>query len=64
MNDPRVQARFKTSRDIILYIFKISQDYHALTKRTIRAMGDMYHIFKMNSYRDVQISIKTKHPCI
>ena len=53
MNDPRVQAMFKRSRNN-LSIFIISQDYYELPKRTIRANGSIYHIFKPNNFRDVQ----------
>ena len=54
MNDPRVQAMFKRSSHINLSIFIISQDYYELPKRTIRANGNNYHIFKPNNFRDVQ----------
>ena len=54
MNDPRVQALFKRSRHNNLSVFKISQDYYELPKRTIRANGNIYHIFKPNYFRDVQ----------
>ena len=54
MNDPRVQAMFKRSRHNNLSIFLISQDYYELPKRTIRANGNIYHIFKANNFRDVQ----------
>ena len=54
MNDPRVQAMFKRSRHNILSIFIISQDYYELPKRTIRANGNIYDIFKPNIFRDVQ----------
>ena len=54
MNDPRVQAMFKRSRHSSLSIFIISQDYYELPKRTIRANGNIYHIFKTNNFRDVQ----------
>ena len=45
---------FKRSRHINLSIFIISQDYYELPKRTIRANGNIYHIFKPNNFRDVQ----------
>ena len=45
MNDPRVQAMFKRSRHNNLSIFIISQDYYELPKKTIRANGNIYHIF-------------------
>ena len=54
MNDPRVQAMFKRSRHNNLSIFTISQDYYELPKPTIRANGNVYHIFKPNNFRDVQ----------
>ena len=53
MKDPRVQAMFKRSRHNNLSIFIISQDYYELPKRTIRATGNIYHIFKPNNFRDV-----------
>ena len=54
MEDPRVQAMFKRSRHNNLSIFIISQDYYELPKKTIRANGNIYHIFKPNNFRDVQ----------
>ena len=54
MEHPRVQAMFKQSRRNNLAIFIISQDYYELPKRTIRANGNIYHIFKPNNFRDVQ----------
>ena len=54
MNDPRIKAMFKRSRNNNLSIFIISQDYYELPKRTIRANGNIYHIFKSNNFRDVQ----------
>ena len=54
MNDPRVETMFKRSRHNILTIFIINQDYYELPKRTIRANGNVYHIFKPNNFRDVQ----------
>ena len=53
MNGPHVQAMFKRSRHNNLSIFIISKDYYELPKTTIRANGDIYHIFKPNSLRDV-----------
>ena len=53
MNDPRVQALFKRSRHDHLSIFIISQDYYELPKKTIRANGNIHHIFKPNNFRDV-----------
>ena len=54
MNDPRVQAMFKRSRHNNLSILIISQDYHELPKKTIRANGSIYHIFKPNNFFDVR----------
>ena len=54
MNDSRVQAMFKRSGHNILSMFIISQDYLELPKRTIRANGEIYHIFKPNNLKDVQ----------
>ena len=54
MNDPRVQALFKRSRHNNLSIFINSQNYYKLPKGTIRANGNVYHIFKPNNFRDVQ----------
>ena len=53
LKDPRVQAMFKRTRHNKLSIFIISQDYYELPKRTIRANGNNYHIFKPNNFRDV-----------
>ena len=44
---------FKISRHNNLSIFIISQDYYEHPRRTIRANGTNYHIFKPNSFRDV-----------
>ena len=60
MNDPRVQAMFKRSRHKNLSTFIISRDYYELPKRTIRANGNVYHIFKPNNFRDVQNSYQDK----
>ena len=54
MNDPRLQAMFKRYRDNNLSIFIIPQDYYELPKRTTRANGNIYHIFKANNFRDVR----------
>ena len=52
-NDPRVQALFKRSRHNILSIFIISQDHSELPKKTITAKEIIYHMFKLNNFRDV-----------
>ena len=54
MNDPRVQAMFKRSRRNNLSIFIIFQDYYEVPNRTIRANGNIYHIFKPNNFLDVR----------
>ena len=54
MNDPRVQAMFKRSRHFNLSIFIISQDYYELPKKTIRANGSIYLIFKPNKFLHVR----------
>ena len=54
MIDPRVQAMFKRSRHNKLSKFIISQDYYKLPKKTIRANGYIYHIFKPNNFLDVR----------
>ena len=53
INNPRVQAMFKRSRHNNLSKFIISQGYYELPKKTIRANGSIYHIFKPNNFRDV-----------
>ena len=53
LNNPRVRAMFKRPRHNILSLFIISQNYYELPKRTIRANGNIYHIFKPNNFRDV-----------
>ena len=54
MDEPRVQAMFKQSRQNMLSKFITSQDYYELSKKTIRCNGKIYHIFKPNNFRDVQ----------
>ena len=53
MDDSRVQAMFKRSRHNNLSFFIISQDYYELIKKTIRCIGNIFHIFKPNNFRDV-----------
>ena len=53
LDDPRVQAMFKRSRHNNLSTFIISQDYYELSKKTILCNGNIYHIFKLNNFRDV-----------
>ena len=54
INNDKLQAMFKRGRRNNLSIFIVSQDYYELTKRTIRANGNIYHIFKSKNFRDVQ----------
>ena len=54
MDDPKVQAMFKRPRHNTLSIFIIGQDYHELSKKTIRCNRIIYHIFKPYNFRDVQ----------
>ena len=44
---------FERGRPKNLSIFIISQDYYELPKRTIRANGNIYHIFKPKIFGDV-----------
>ena len=53
MKDPRVQNVFKRSKHSNLSIFMLSQQYYELATRTIRAIGNIYHIFKPNNFREV-----------
>ena len=46
LNDP--------DRIIYLFLYSFSQDYRELPKRSNRANGNIYHIFKANSFRDVE----------
>ena len=41
----KIQAMFKRGRQNNLSMFKISQDYYELPKRTIRANGNVYQLF-------------------
>ena len=54
MINPRVQAMFKRLRYNKLFFFIISQDYYEIPKETIRANGNIYHIFKPNNFPDVR----------
>ena len=53
INNDKIQAMFKRGRHNNLSIFIISQDYYELPKKTIRANGNIYHIFKPNNFLDV-----------
>ena len=54
INNDRIQAMFKRSRHNNLSIFIISQDYYELPKKTIRANGNIFHLFKPNSFLDIR----------
>ena len=54
INNDKIQTMFKRGRHNKISIVTISEDYYELPKRTIRANGNIYHIFKPNNYRDVQ----------
>ena len=54
INIDRKQAIFKRGRHSNLSIFIISQDYYELPKKTIKANGNNYYIFKPDIFRDVQ----------
>ena len=60
MDGPRVQAIFIHGRHNNSSTFIISQDYYELSKKTIRCNGNVYHIFKPNNFRDVQILYQDK----
>ena len=54
INNDKIQAMFKRGRHSNLSIFIISQDYYELPKKTIRANGNIFHLFKTNNYLDVR----------
>ena len=54
INNDKIQAMFKRGRHNNLSIFIISQDYYELPKKTIRANGNIFHIFKPNNFLDVR----------
>ena len=54
INNDKIQAMFKRGRHKNLSKFIFSQDYYEMPKRTIRANGNIYHIFKPNKIRDIQ----------
>ena len=53
INNDKIQAMFKRGRHNNLSIFIISQEYYELPKKTNRANGNIFHIFKLNNFRDV-----------
>ena len=54
INNDDIQAMFKGGRHNKSSHFKIRQDYYELLKKTIRANGNIYHIFKPNNFLDVR----------
>ena len=54
INNDKIQAMFKRGRHNNLSIFIISQDYYELPKKTIRANGNIFHLFKSNNYLDLR----------
>ena len=54
INNDKIQAMFKRGRHNNLSIFMITQDYYEMPKRTIRANGNIFHLFKPNNYLDVR----------
>ena len=54
LNDPRVQAMFKRSTLSNISTSIMSQDSFELPKKTVRAIGNYYQMFKPNYFRDVQ----------
>ena len=61
INKDKIHATVKRVRYNNLSSFIISQDYYELPKRTIRANGNIYHIFKPNNFRDVQNLYQDEH---
>ena len=51
---------FKRSTHNNLSIFIISQDYYELPQKTILANGNIYRIFKPNTFLDVGLIIQDK----
>ena len=60
INNDKIQAMFKRGRHNNLTIFLISQDYYELPKKTIRANGNIFHIFKPNIFLDVRNNYQDK----
>ena len=54
INNDKRQAMFKRGRHKKVSIFIISQEYYELPKKTTRANGNIYHIFKPNNFLDVR----------
>ena len=60
INNDKIEAMFKRGRQNNLSIFIISQDYYELPKRTNRATGNIYHIYKPNNFLDVRTIYEDK----
>ena len=60
INNDKIQAMFKRGRHKNSSFFIIFQDYYELPKRTIRANGNIYHIFKPNVFLDVRTIYRDK----
>ena len=54
ISNDKIQPLFKRGRHNILSIFIISRDYYELPKKTIKANGNIYPMFKPNSFVDVR----------
>ena len=54
INNDKIKAMFKRGRHNNLSIFIISQDYYELPKKTIRANGNIFHLFKPNNFLDIR----------
>ena len=54
INNDKIQAMFERGCHNNLSIFIINQDYYELPRKTIRAKGNIYHIFKPNNFSDVR----------
>ena len=54
LQDKRVQSLLKRARHNGINVFVISQDYYELPKKTVRANGKIFHLFKSDNFRDVQ----------
>ena len=60
IKNDRIQSMFKRGQHNNLSIFIISQDYYELPKRTIRANGNIFLLFKANNYLDVRNNYQDK----
>ena len=60
MNDHRVQAMLKRSRQNNSSISIFGQAYYELPKGTIRSNGNIYYTFEPNNYSDDQILYQDK----